>query len=130
MKTAVVNGTFDIIHVGHLALLTYARSISDRLIVAIDSDQRVKDLKGPKRPINNQFERATLLINLKSVDEVRIFSTDEELINIIKLSDLMVKGSDYRGKPIVGQEYCPEIVFFERLNDYSSTSKIQSIIDR
>lgn len=130
MKTAVVNGTFDIIHVGHLALLTYARSISDRLIVAIDSDQRVKDLKGPKRPINNQFERATLLINLKSVDEVRIFSTDEELINIIKLSDLMVKGSDYRGKPIVGQEYCPEIVFFERLNDYSSTSKIQSIVDR
>lgn len=125
-----VNGTFDVLHLGHLALLNYAKSQGDYLIVAIDSDRRVKELKGESRPINNQHERKTMLENLKAVDEVKIFDTDLDLISIIRDCDLMVKGSDYIGKPIVGEDVCPKIVFFERINGYSTTEKIQSIIDR
>jgi D-beta-D-heptose 7-phosphate kinase/D-beta-D-heptose 1-phosphate adenosyltransferase len=125
-----VNGTFDVIHLGHLALLNYAKSLGDYLIVAIDTDRRVKELKGPSRPINNQYERKVMLENLKSVDEVKFFDTDNDLISIIEKCDLMVKGSDYKGKAIVGEDVCLKIVFFERINGYSTTEKIQSIIDR
>lgn len=130
MKTVVVNGTFDIVHSGHLALLNYARSLGDRLIVAIDSDERVRKLKGPTRPINCLDERKLLLENLRAVNEVKVFNTDQELIDIIKECSIMVKGSDYRGQPIVGQDDINQIVFFERLNGYSSTEKIQHIVNR
>jgi D-beta-D-heptose 7-phosphate kinase/D-beta-D-heptose 1-phosphate adenosyltransferase len=130
MIQVVVNGTFDIVHLGHLALLNYAKSNGDRLVVAIDSDRRVQELKGTKRPINNQLERKTLLENLRAVDEVRIFNSDKELIDIIARCDIMVKGSDYRGKTIVGATYCKNLIYFERLDDYSTTNKIQHIINR
>lgn len=125
-----VNGTFDIVHVGHIELLNFAKQLGTKLIVAIDSDDRVKKLKGQSRPINNGSERKFLLENLKAVDEVKIFSTDEELISIISTCDIMVKGSDYIDKPIVGQNVCKQIIFFDRINGYSTTEKIQSIIDR
>ena len=130
MKQIIVNGTFDIVHSGHLALLNYARSLGDYLIVAIDSDQRVKELKGADRPVNTQAERQELLSNLRSVDEVRIFDSDQELVNIIAECDIMVKGSDYRGRPIVGQHVIPDIVFFERIHGFSTTEKIQHIANR
>lgn len=130
MKKIFVNGTFDIIHLGHLALFNYAKSLGDFLLVAIDSDNRVKQLKGENRPINNQLERKVLLENLKAIDQVEIFDTDQELIDIISKCDLMVKGSDYIGKPIIGEQVCKQIVFFDRINEYSTTKKIQSIIDR
>ena len=128
MKKVFVNGTFDVIHLGHIAMLNYAKSLGDYLIVAIDSDERVKQLKGPSRPINTVIERKTLLENLKSVDQVKIFHTDQELINIIETCDVMVKGSDYKDQPIIGQDII-EIVFFDRIMEYSSTKKIQSIKD-
>ena len=130
MKKVFVNGTFDILHVGHIALLDYAKSLGDQLVVGIDSDDRVRLLKGSNRPINSQLERGTLLSALKSVDEVFVFDTDDELRSLIQACDIMVKGSDYRDKPIVGQEICKQIVFFERLNGYSTTNKIQDIINR
>jgi rfaE bifunctional protein nucleotidyltransferase chain/domain len=130
MKKIFVNGTFDIVHLGHLALFNYAKSLGDFLLVAIDSDKRVKQLKGNHRPINNEYERKTLLENLKAIDQVQIFDTDQELIDIVSTCDLMVKGSDYIGKPIVGEHVCKQIVFFDRINDYSTTKKIQSIVDR
>jgi D-beta-D-heptose 7-phosphate kinase/D-beta-D-heptose 1-phosphate adenosyltransferase len=130
MKKVFVNGTFDILHMGHIALLDYAKSLGDQLVVAIDSDNRVRLLKGSDRPINSQVERGTLLNALKSVDEVFVFDTDDELRSLIQACDVMVKGSDYRDKPIVGQEICREIVFFERLNEYSTTNKIQDIVNR
>jgi D-beta-D-heptose 7-phosphate kinase/D-beta-D-heptose 1-phosphate adenosyltransferase len=129
MKKVFVNGTFDILHVGHIALLDYAKSLGDQLVVAIDSDDRVRLLKGSNRPINSQLERGTLLSALKSVDEVFVFDTDDELRSLIQACDIMVKGSDYRDKPIVGQEICKQIVFFERLNGYSTTNKIQDIVN-
>jgi D-beta-D-heptose 7-phosphate kinase/D-beta-D-heptose 1-phosphate adenosyltransferase len=132
MKKIFVNGTFDIVHTGHLLLLNYARSLGDHLLVAIDSDSRVQRLKGQSRPINDESERTSLLINLRSVDRVRIFETDEDLVNIIATyqPDIMVKGSDYKNQPIIGAEHCKEIAFFERINEYSTTKKIQYIIDR
>ena len=130
MIKVFVNGTFDIIHPGHLAMLNFAKSLGDFLTVAIDSDSRVKLLKGPDRPINNEYERKTLLENLKSVDDVQIFDTDQELIHMISDCDIMVKGADYINKLIIGSHVCPKIVFFDRINEYSTTKKIQSIIDR
>jgi D-beta-D-heptose 7-phosphate kinase/D-beta-D-heptose 1-phosphate adenosyltransferase len=125
----IVNGTFDIVHVGHIELLNYAKSLGNFLIVAIDSDERVKQLKGKKRPFNNQFERQTLLSNLKSVDEVKVFHTDNELLDIIKSCDMMVKGSDYKGKNIIGEQ-CIEVIFYDRIEQYSSTEKIKDISSR
>ena len=130
MKKIVVNGTFDVIHPGHLALLNYAKSLGDFLVVAIDADARVKELKGPKRPINNQEERKLLLENLKAVDQVVIFNSSDELVDIIRSCSIMVKGSDYRGKSVLGEANCEQVIYFERLDEYSSTKKIQSIIDR
>lgn len=130
MKKVIVNGTFDVLHLGHLELLNYAKSLGDYLIVAIDTDVRVTRLKGVGRPVNNQLERKTLLQNLKAVDEVRLFGSDQELIDIIRECSIMVKGSDYRGQPIVGERDIAEIVFFERINGYSSTEKIQHIANR
>lgn len=133
MKKIVVNGTFDIVHLGHLRLLAYARSIPDSFVyVLIDSDRRVKELKGSDRPINTEYERASLLFALKCVDRVDIFDTDKELVDLIKSyePDIMVKGSDYKGKPIIGAEYCKEIIFYDRIEQYSSTKKIQHITNR
>jgi rfaE bifunctional protein nucleotidyltransferase chain/domain len=129
MKRIIVNGTFDIVHVGHIELLNYAKSLGDFLIVAIDSDERVKHLKGKKRPINNQFERQTLLSNLKSVDEVKVFHTDKELLDIIKSCDMMVKGSDYKGKNIIGEQFI-KVIFYDRIEQYSTTKKIKDINSR
>jgi rfaE bifunctional protein nucleotidyltransferase chain/domain len=133
MTRVVVNGTFDILHIGHLKLLEYAKSFANaQVYVLIDSDRRVKELKGNSRPIHNQYERAEFLNALKAVDCVDIFDTDEELTNYIKNynADVMVKGSDYKDKFIIGSEHCKEIKFYERLKKYSTTQKIQDIIDR
>lgn len=128
-KTVIVNGTFDIVHTGHVYLLNFARRLGTNLLVAIDSDRRVKELKGANRPINSELERKLLLENLKSVDQVEIFDTDEELIDIIKTCAIMVKGSDYINQPIIGKNLVP-VIFFERVNGYSTTNKIESIIGR
>lgn len=133
MKKIVVNGTFDIVHLGHLRLLQYAKSYPDSyVLVLIDSDRRIKSLKGPTRPVNNEYERASLLAELRCVDRVEIFDSDQELESLIKNfePDLMIKGSDYRGRPIIGAEYCKEIKFYDRLGQYSTTNKIQDIISR
>jgi rfaE bifunctional protein nucleotidyltransferase chain/domain len=131
-KFIIVNGTFDILHLGHIRLLEYARSLGSYVLVLIDSDHRVQSLKGLTRPINNQDERAEMLRALKSVDEVKIFGSDQELRDLIKEydPDIMVKGSDYRNRPIIGSEYCKEIKFYEYMEGYSTTEKISSIINR
>lgn len=129
MKKVFVNGTFDILHRGHLELLAYARSLGDSLTVAIDSDRRVQEKKGQTRPINSYADRATMLKHIRWVDDVKEFDTDEDLINLIKSHDIMVKGSDYRGQPIIGEDSI-KVVFFERIDGYSSTGKIQDILNR
>jgi len=133
MTRVVVNGTFDIIHLGHLRLLQYARSFPNSyVLVLIDSDRRVRELKGANRPVNTEYERCSMLFALKCVDRVETFDSDQELVDLIKdfEPDVMVKGSDYRGQPIIGAEYCKEIKFYDRFKDYSTTNKIQDIANR
>lgn len=133
MTKVIVNGTFDVLHIGHLRMLKFARSMPNSyVLVLIDSDERVKELKGPDRPINSVEERKEMLESLKFVDEVQIFSSDEELRNAIQKYNprVMVKGSDYLGKPIIGEEFCKEIQYYNYVSGYSTTNKIQSIIDR
>lgn len=126
----IVNGTFDILHVGHIKLLEYAKSLGNHLTVAIDTDRRIKTKKGLSRPINNEFERKTMLEALKSVDRVVVFDTDEELIELVKNSDIMVKGSDYKGKSVIGETYCKKVIYYDRIEGYSTTQKIQDITHR
>ena len=131
-KSVFVNGTFDVLHLGHLALINYAKSLGDKLFVAIDSDERVRQLKGPTRPIYDVYQRKVMLLNLKAVDEVEIFSSDEELEMWIKQINptIMVVGSDWRNKTVIGSQYAKRLEFFERINEYSSTKTIQDIINR
>lgn len=132
MKKIFVNGSFDILHTGHLTMLNAAKSLGDYLLVAIDSDRRINEKKGADRPFNDQLNRFTLMQNLKAVNEVKIFDSDEELIDIIKnyQPDLMMVGSDWKGKPIIGGEHTKSIHFFERVNDESTTKTIQRYINR
>ena len=131
-KSVFVNGTFDVLHLGHLALLNYAKSFGDKLFVAIDSDERVRQLKGQTRPIHDTYQRKVMLLNLKAVDEVEIFSSDEELEMWIKQINpsIMVVGSDWRNKTVIGSQYAKRLEFFERIDEYSSTKTIQDIINR
>jgi D-beta-D-heptose 7-phosphate kinase/D-beta-D-heptose 1-phosphate adenosyltransferase len=133
MTKVVVNGSFDIIHLGHIRLLQHAKSFPNAYVyVLIDTDRRIKKLKGEDRPINTEYERTSLLAALKSVDRVDVFDTEEELVNLIRdyKPDIMIKGSDYKGKPIIGAEFCKEIKFYDRLEKYSTTNKIQDIANR
>lgn len=133
MKKIIVNGSFDILHVGHIRLLEYAKSYNDAYVyVLIDSDARIKKLKGSNRPVHTEYERASMLFALKAVDRVDIFDSDQELIEYIKNyePDIMVKGSDYKDAPIIGANYCKQIIFYDRLEQYSTTQTIQRIINR
>lgn len=127
-----VNGSFDLLHTGHLDMLFYAKSLGKHLHVAIDSDERIKELKGNDRPVNPLHIRKAIMQSLKPVDSVSIFDTDEELINSIRSysPDIMVKGSDWQGKKVIGEEYCGQIIFYERVNNESTTKIIQDFIDR
>ena len=128
----IVNGTFDILHRGHIELLEHAKSLGEFLLVCIDSDKRVKELKGANRPINNQTDRAFMLQGLKCVDAVWTFNSEEELENMCEMyqPDIMVKGKDYEGKRIVGAKHCKEIKFVELVDGYSTTNIIQRITNR
>lgn len=132
MKYVFVNGTFDILHPGHMALFEYAKSQGDYLLVAIDADSRVKEFKGPSRPVNKQEVRQRMLECLKFVDKVLTFNSDETLTNIVKeyAPDLMIVGSDYRNKRVIGSEHAKELFFFERDKRYSSTKIIETIDSR
>jgi D-beta-D-heptose 7-phosphate kinase/D-beta-D-heptose 1-phosphate adenosyltransferase len=129
----IINGVFDLLHSGHLKLLKHARSYKDsEVLVLIDSDQRVKDLKGPTRPIINQEDRKLALESLRYVDQVKIFNSDDELEALIKdwNPKIMVKGTDYIGKEIIGAKYCGVIDFFDIDEKYSTTKLVQRIINR
>jgi rfaE bifunctional protein nucleotidyltransferase chain/domain len=128
MKHVWVNGCFDILHHGHLQLLKYASTLGDKVCVGIDSDVRVKSLKGEDRPVNNQTFRKELLEALVYVDKVYIFDTDYQLSEYIRqLSPHMVIGDDYIGKKIIGADFCEKITFFPRISGFSTTETIKKV---
>ena len=131
-RRVIVNGTFDILHRGHIEMLNFARSQGTYLLVAIDSDRQVRELKGTSRPVNKQEDRKFMLDNLQCVDAVWIFDTQEELEHICKIykPHLMVKGGDYDGKQITGSQYCNEIKFYDLVPDYSTSKIIEDINNR
>jgi len=124
MKTVLVNGCFDVLHVGHAALLCYAKCQGDRLIVAIDTDARVAAAKGPDRPYNTESDRRTMLLSLRWVDDVVSFGTDDELRELTKRyqPNIMVVGSDWEGLAVIGSENAGEVLYFNRLGSYSTTN--------
>tara|TARA_Y100000994_G_scaffold67322_1_gene54947 strand:+ start:2605 stop:3006 length:402 start_codon:yes stop_codon:yes gene_type:complete len=132
MSRIFVNGTFDVLHPGHVKLLNYAKSLGEYLTVGIDSDRRVAEKKGPSRPVYSVKDRAFMLQNLKAVDYVIVFDSDEELEGCLKMikPDIMVVGSDWKGKSVIGSMYSAELRFFDRIDEYATTKTIQSIIDR
>jgi D-beta-D-heptose 7-phosphate kinase/D-beta-D-heptose 1-phosphate adenosyltransferase len=127
-----VNGCFDILHRGHLEMLKFAKEAGGFLVVALDSDDKVVKDKGLSRPVNCQEDRKFMLESLRWVDEVRVFDTREELSGLVKQisPDLMIVGSDWRGKHIVGGEFAKEIRYFDRVGTYSTSNIIESFAHR
>ncbi len=129
-KVVFTNGCFDILHLGHLRLLEYCKSIGDILIVGLNSDESVSRLKGPNRPINNQIQRKTMLESIRYVDEVRIFNDDTPLKLIEDLRpNIIVKGGDYLKEEVIGNSLA-EVRIFNYVEGYSTTKSIQNIINR
>lgn len=130
MKNIWTNGCFDIVHIGHIELFKYARSLGTKLFVGIDSDHRVKQLKGNSRPFNNEKNRKILLESVRYIDKVYIFDNEKELLGLIKNNniDTIVVGDDYRNKNIIGSEEAGSVIFFPKIKDIS-TSLIMRQID-
>tara|TARA_R110002012_G_scaffold269621_1_gene453732 strand:- start:973 stop:1368 length:396 start_codon:yes stop_codon:yes gene_type:complete len=126
-KRVWVNGCFDVLHRGHIELFKYAKSLGDFLIVGIDDDDRIKSFKGENRPINTLQDRAEMLHCIKYIDDVVWFGVDSELDKQILLSgaEIMVVGSDYRNKEVIGSRHVKEVRFFERIEGYSTTNILE-----
>jgi len=122
------NGCFDIIHHGHIAYLNEAKSLGDYLVVGLNSDSSVKQLKGNDRPINNEQDRKFVLENIKAVDEVIIFSEETPLSLIKKIRpNVLVKGGDWAENQIIGADFVKSIggqVKSLKFIDGPSTTKI------
>ena len=125
MKTIFTNGCFDILHIGHVRLLKFARAQGDRLVVGINSDKSVRRLKGESRPFFNEQERKEMLEALSCVDKVMIFEEDSaiQLIKLIR-PDLIVKGGDYKKEDVLGAEYA-EVLIFPFQKGYSSSKVLR-----
>ena len=132
MKVAFTNGCFDILHLGHLEILTKSKEFGDRLIVAVNSDESVRKLKGKERPINNFQTRSNMLASFSFVDYVVKFSDDtpKKLIQKFK-PDFLIKGGDYKKKDIVGNDivssYGGETIIIPLIDGLSSTNTINKI---
>ena len=129
------NGVFDLIHSGHVDYLSKAKKLGDVLIVGLNSDDSVKRIKGDKRPILKQEERAFILSSLKPVDYVVFFDEDtpEKLISEI-IPDILVKGADWAAEKIVGKEIVEknggEVRNIKFVNDQSTSKIIDLIVKR
>jgi len=126
-NTVWLNGTFDVLHSGHIKLFRYARMLAGptgKVMVGLDTDERIRLAKGPSRPINSLFDRMFFLSSIKYIDDIVSFSTDWELETLIYMNKpkFMVIGDDYRDKKIIGAEHIEEIIFITR--DDKSTSNI------
>jgi D-beta-D-heptose 7-phosphate kinase/D-beta-D-heptose 1-phosphate adenosyltransferase len=127
-KIVFTNGCFDLLHPGHIKCLEEAKKLGDVLIVGINSDQSVKRLKGPQRPIMPLWGRMMLLGALEAVDYVVCFEEDTPLELIKELQpDVLVKGGDWKEEEVVGRELVSEVKIVEYQKGFSTTSIIEKI---
>ena len=132
MKVAFTNGCFDILHLGHLEILTKSKEFGDRLIVAVNSDESVRKLKGKERPVNDFQTRSHMLASFSFVDYVVEFGDDTPIKLIQKIKpNFLIKGGDYQKKDIVGNDivssYGGEIIIIPLIDGLSSTNTINKI---
>jgi len=134
-KVVFTNGCFDIMHAGHIDYLNKAKALGDVLIVGLNTDDSVKRIKGDKRPIINEDERAEIISNIKPVDYVVFFDEDtpDELINEL-VPDILIKGADWNINEIVGRKTVlangGEVKTIEFVNDQSTSKIIELITNR
>ena len=123
MKKVWMNGCFDVLHHAHFKMIEFASTFGELVVIGIDSDKRVKELKGDDRPFHSEKERKYNLERIKGVSKVIIFDSEIMLEEAIKRyqPDIFVIGSDYKDKSIVGEEYSKSMVFFNRMEDFSTT---------
>lgn len=126
-KIIWVNGCFDVLHRGHIELFKHAYDLAGPeglVIVGVDRDERIKKLKGDARPFNSLPDRVEVLRSIKYIDMVDCFSTDEELIGLIRdvhKPDILLVGEEYKFKEVIGAEHVNEVAFFPRIGKYSTT---------
>ena len=127
-KIIFTNGCFDILHAGHVRYLESAKSYGDILILGLNSDRSVTALKGENRPINIQLDRAYILAALEAVDYVVVFDEDTpyDLIKAVK-PHILVKGGDYKGKEVIGQDIADELKLVQFVDGKSTTRTIEKI---
>lgn len=130
-KIVFTNGCFDILHAGHVSSIEFAKSKGDVLVLGLNSDTSIKRLKGPKRPINKQADRALVVAALGAVDAVCIFTQDTplELIKLVK-PDILVKGADYKNKEVVGSQFAGRVVLFPLVKGRSTTNLINKMVSQ
>tara|TARA_R110002012_G_scaffold172446_2_gene337358 strand:+ start:844 stop:1239 length:396 start_codon:yes stop_codon:yes gene_type:complete len=126
-KIIWTNGCFDILHVGHIELFKYAKSLGSKLYVGIDSDEKVKLDKGDDRPFNKLADRIKVLESIKYIDKVVSFSTPARLENLVKeyKPHVLIVGSDWRNKTVIGEQYVQHVRFFDRIDGYSTTNILE-----
>ena len=118
-----INGCFDVLHYGHFKLIAYAKSFGGELTIGIDSDKRVKNLKGDDRPFHTEEQREFNLLQIEGVDNVVRFDNEVSLRKELELysPDIFVIGDEYMYKPIIGGEFAKEIKFYTKINGFSTT---------
>ena len=128
----MTNGCFDILHPGHMELFKIAKSLGDRLIVGLDTDEKVRKDKGSNRPINSLDFRKSMLESNKNIDLVIPFGSRQELEQTIELyyPDILLVGGDWRDGDVVGRDYAKEVRFFNRVGGYSTTDIIDNIVNK
>jgi D-beta-D-heptose 7-phosphate kinase / D-beta-D-heptose 1-phosphate adenosyltransferase len=131
-RVVMTNGCFDILHAGHVAYLSRASQLGDRLVVAVNDDDSVRRLKGPHRPINPLPQRMVVLAGLESVDWVVPFTEDtpQRIIEALR-PDILAKGGDYRPENIVGGEWITknggDVVVLDYIDGCSTSAMINAI---
>ena len=130
-KIVFTNGCLDLLHLGHISLFEKAKSLGDVLIVAINSDKSLKGLKGPKRPLVCQKDRVQILLSLKSIDYVIVFSepTPHKVLSLLR-PDILVKGGDYKLSEVIGREFVKKVYLFPFLKGHSTSKLIDLIVGR
>ena len=123
------NGTFDILHPGHIQLFKVARSLGNKVIVATDTDDRIKEDKGDHRPINDLCYRVAMLEAIKYIDVVHTFGSREELEGLIEMyaPDILLLGDDWQGGDVVGIEHAKGVRFLPRVGGYASSKTLNKM---